>query len=161
MDGALTVGGALATLIQFLSTVIFTWVPALVTAVTQIGTGNAATGDPLGKITQPVSIPDVINYLQHIPTVGTYYDDLFTAWSLFAGFAILIALILAGLLVYITVRLEQVRAFEHKRFEAFAHTVAARDVCKYNQQLQVELRRKVRLEFPARFERFLDERFGI
>lgn len=130
MNGALTVGSALATLVQFLGALIFTWVPATVSAVTQIGTGNASTGDPLGKITTPVSIPDVINYLQHIPTVGSYYDYIFTAWSLFAGFAILIALIFMGLLIYITVRLEQVRAFERKRFAAFAHTVAAHDVSK-------------------------------
>lgn len=39
--------------------------------------------------------------------------------------------------------------------------VAAQDVCKYNQQLQIELGPKIRQEFPNRFEQFLNERFGI
>lgn len=130
MNGTETIGSAIATLVQFFSALFFTWVPAMVSSVTQIGVGDASTGSPLGKITQPVSVADVIGYLQSSPAVGSYYDNIFRAWSIFAGIAIFMALVFIALLIYVTVRLEQVRAFEKKRFEAFAHTVAARDVSK-------------------------------
>ena len=38
---------------------------------------------------------------------------------------------------------------------------AAEDVCKYNQQLLVELSTKIRSEFPQRFEKYINERFRI
>ena len=130
MNGALTVGTAIAQFVDFVATVVFTWVPATVSAVVQVGTGSTATGAPLEKITTPVSIPDIIAYLKGLPTVGTYYGEIFTAWSLFAGIAIFVGLVFIAFLIYIAVRLEQVRALERKRFESFSHTVAARDVPK-------------------------------
>jgi hypothetical protein len=42
-----------------------------------------------------------------------------------------------------------------------AFLAAAEETCKYNQQHLVEMRTKVRAEFPQRFENFINERFRI
>lgn len=71
-----------------------------------------------------------MDFFSQAPAVGSYYYDVLTAWSLFAVISLFISLLFMVLILYCFVQLRRVRAFETKRFETAAHTVAAKDVSK-------------------------------
>lgn len=122
------IGGALAWSLWFLGELVFKWIPG--TAVTFIGAGTPASGggEPiLRPITEPVSAPQVVEYLQSVTAPGVY-DEFFHDWSVFVALSLFISLLLSALIIYCAIRIFQVRQMERRRFSALQRTVAARDV---------------------------------
>lgn len=124
-------GGAFAWSLWFLGEIAFKWIPG--TIVTFVGQGTppppGESSPMLGPITQPVSAPQIVEYLQTASAPGTY-DQLFHRWSVFVAFSLFISLLLMALIIYCSIRIFQVRQMERKRFAAMQRTVASHDVPK-------------------------------
>ena len=124
-------GGAFAWAFWFLGEVAFKWIPSAV--VTFVGSGVPApaggTAPMLRPITEPVTAPQIVEYLQTASAPGVY-DTLFHRWSVFVALSLFISLLLAALIIYCAIRIFQVRQVERRRFAALQRTVAAHDVPK-------------------------------
>ena len=109
----------------------FKWVPGTVVTFVQTGVPGDSTQSSvlLRPITEPVTAPQVVEYLQYASSPGVY-DALFHRWSVFVAFSLFISLLLAALIIYCSIRIFQVRQMERKRFAAMQRTVASHDVPK-------------------------------
>lgn len=123
-----TLGGGLHDGLWWLADVAFRWIPATV----EVASGKAPFGPyPAfdGLVAQPVSITDLVNYLQTTGTGGTYSTfELY--WGIWVTLATIISLLAAAGIIYTNIRLSQLRRIEALRFEASAKPVAARDVSR-------------------------------
>ena len=126
-----TVGGSFAWALWFLGEVAFKWVPGAVATIA--GTGAATpSGVPTPMttvITDPVTAPQVVQYLQMASAPGAY-ESLFQRWSTFVAFSLLFSLCFAALAIYCSIRVFQMRQIERRKFAAAQRTVAAHDVPK-------------------------------
>ena len=115
----------------FLGEIAFKWVPGAVATIA--GTGAPpAPGMPTPVttiITQPVSAPQVVQYLQMASAPGAY-ESLFQRWSTFVASSLLFSLCLTALAIYCCIRVFQMRQIERRRFASVQNTVAAHDVPK-------------------------------
>ncbi len=131
MTSGVGLGGAFAWAFWFLGELAFKWVPGAV--VTFVGSGAPSpageTSPILGPITEPVTSPQIVEYLQTTSSPG-FYDTLFHRWSVFVAFSLFVSLLLAALIIYCSIRIFQVRQMERRRFAATQRTVAAHDVPK-------------------------------
>jgi hypothetical protein len=126
MAGADTLSGAIGNILWFFGDVAFTWVPATFAAVTGTAPG---VGSPLSPLSQPVSAPEALSYLQQASTPAAY-AALFRDWSELVALSIILSLLFGALIIYCALRILEVRRHERKRFEAVEHSVAAHDVPK-------------------------------
>lgn len=126
-----SLGGAFAWVFWFLGELAFKWVPGTVATFVQTGVpGDSAQSPVLFRpITEPVTAPQVVEYLQYASSPGVY-DTLFHRWSVFVAFSLFISLLLAALIIYCSIRIFQVRQMERRRFAAMQRTVASHDVPK-------------------------------
>ncbi len=124
-------GSAFAWVFWFLGELAFKWVPGTVVTFVQTGVPGDSTQSSvlLRPITEPVTAPQVVEYLQYASSPGVY-DALFHRWSVFVAFSLFISLLLAALIIYCSIRIFQVRQMERKRFAAMQRTVASHDVPK-------------------------------
>lgn len=125
------VGNAFVWSLWFLGELIFKWIPGAV--VTFIGSGvpggEGEASPILRPITEPVTGPQVVEYLQTASAPGVY-DSLFYDWSVFVALSLFTSLLFAALIIYCSIRIFQVRQMERRRFSALQRTVAAHDVPK-------------------------------
>ncbi len=126
-----TTGGSMGWALWFIGEVAFKWIPGAVVTV-------AGTGAPLPEgvaspvttvITQPVSAPEIVQYLQLASAPGVY-ETLFQKWSVFVAISLLVSLCLAAIIIYCGIRVFQIRQIERRRFAAAQNTVVAHDVPK-------------------------------
>jgi cell division protein FtsL len=112
---------------QFFAQVAFQWVPATLSTLKNTGTpaGVVYPQPPLGP--NPVTAPQMADYLQGVSTPGTY-DFLSREWGIFVALSLFISLLLLTLIVYCVIRILQIRHHEHLRFAAAQQTVTAHDV---------------------------------
>lgn len=124
-------GSAFAWAFWFLGEIAFKWIPGAVATFAGQGAppGGGEMAPILRPITEPVTAPQVVEYLQTASAPGLY-DQLFQRWSVFVALSLLISLLLAALIIYGSVRIFQVRQMERRRFAALQRTVAAHDVPK-------------------------------
>lgn len=123
-----TVGGSLSWALWFLGELVFKWVPGAVVATT--GTAPAvANVPPPTAITEPVSAPQVVDYLQTASAPGVY-DSLFQAWSTFVALSILFTIGMSAIIIYCSIRMFQIRQTERRKFAALQNTVKAQDAPK-------------------------------
>jgi hypothetical protein len=125
-----SIGDAFAWAFWFLGEVAFKWIPG--TAVTIAGTGTPPPpGTPpaptLMPIQNPVTVPQVVDYLQTASAPGVY-DSLFHNWSVFVAVSLFVSLLMGALVIYCIIRIQQIRYHERRKFEAAAHTVVAHDI---------------------------------
>ena len=114
----------------YLGEVAFKWIPGAV--MTIAGTGVQPESGPspiITPITQPVSAPEVVQYLQMASAPGAY-ERLFQQWSTFVALSLLISLCLGALCIYCAIRVFQIRQLERRKFAAAQRTVASHDVPK-------------------------------
>ena len=123
-----TPAGSLAWALWFFGEIAFKWVPGAVVSVT--GTAPAAaTVPPPTAILQPVTAPQVVDYLQTASAPGVY-DNIFHAWSTFVALSILVTLGFMAVVVYCSIRMFQIRQMERRRFAALQNPIKAHDVPK-------------------------------
>jgi len=130
MPSDATLPGAFGWILWYVGEVAFRWVPGFVISLAggqpQDTTVPAA---PPPTITQPVSVQDVIQFLQNNSVPGAY-DQLYSDWNIFVVISLTLSLIFAAIVVYSVTRLFQLRQAEYKYFQAMAHSVAAQDLPK-------------------------------
>lgn len=131
MDPTPTVGSSFAWAFWFLGELAFKWVPGTVATIT--GTGVApATGiaaPSASVVASPVTVPQAVEYLQSASALGVW-DDLFYHWSVFVAISLFVSLLLAALIIYCAIRIQQIRYHERRAFAAASHTVVMQDVPK-------------------------------
>ncbi len=129
MDPGTSIGGSLGWALWYIGEIAFKWVPGAVVAT--VGTAPAAADlpPPPSAITAPISVQQVVDYLQTASAPGVY-DQLYQGWSTFVAFSILMTLAFMAIVVYASIRMFQIRQMERRRFAAAQHTVASRDVPK-------------------------------
>lgn len=122
-------GGTIGWGLWFLSEVAFKWIPGAVSSAA--GTGvPPPVGTPIVTApTEPVTAPQVVQYLQTASAPGAY-DALYRGWSSYVAFSMLVSLALIALIAYCSIRMFQIRQIERRRFAAAQQTVAAQDVPK-------------------------------
>lgn len=123
-----TIGGSIGWALWYVSEIAFKWVPGAV--VSTVGTSPVPVDAPAPTtLSQPVTAPQVVQYLQTASAPGVY-DNLFHAWSSFVAFSTLATLGFLAIVVYTCVRVFQIRQMERRRVEAAQHTVASHDIPK-------------------------------
>jgi len=130
MPSDTTLPGALGWTLWYIGEVAFKWVPGF--AVSLAGgqsPDTSAYAAPTPTITQPVSVQDVVAFLQNNSAPGVY-DQLYHDWNVLVIFSLTVSLILAAWLIYSVTRVFQLRQAEFRHFQAVAHTVAAQDIPK-------------------------------
>lgn len=126
-DGAFE--GGVQWSLHLLTDVIFRWIPGTVEVVSGGVPYPEATRPILTPFTEPVTTTDLVLFLQSSSASGAY-DALYHYWGVWVALVIMLSLLLMAGIIYCIVRILQVRATEQKRFEAAAHSVAAKDVSK-------------------------------
>ena len=120
--------GALGWIFWYVSELATKWVPGIVVSMTGAQDPSNSiipTAPPL--ITSPVTVVDVVHFLQTSSAPGVY-DSLYQNWEILIGVSVLISLISGASLIYSMTRVFQIRRTEYKHFEAMTHTVTAHDV---------------------------------
>lgn len=124
-----SVTDAFAWAFQNIGEILFNWVPA--TVITAAGHG---TPPPPGlpapvveQIPNAVTVPEAIQFLQTASAPGVF-DTLYYRWSVFVALSMFVSLLLATLIIYCIVRLQQIRYVERQRFAAAQRTVSSRDI---------------------------------
>lgn len=113
---------------DFLSHVTFEWIPSIV--ITMASTGNPPTGvEYYGAPYGPATVRDALEYV-HTASAAGVYETFSYYWSLFSALSLFISLLLAILVAYCIIRIEQIRKHEREKLAAAAHPVAARDVSR-------------------------------
>lgn len=127
----MSLGGALGWVLWFSSEIVFKWIPGTVLTITSVGDPNAGISaiPEFGPIMQPVSAPEAAAYFSRSFTPGTY-EAFYHNWVLFVAVSLSLSFLFGALVIYCAVRILQIRSHEQKRFEAAAHTIAARDVSR-------------------------------
>ena len=124
--------GSVPWAIWFLGEIAFKWVPGAAISIVETNvSGIPGAPTPPSALMNPVTAPQVVQYLQLASAPGAY-ENLFNIWSTFVAFSLLMTLGLAALVIYCTVRMFQVRQMDTRRFAALQQTVAAHDVPKTN-----------------------------
>jgi hypothetical protein len=98
--------------------------------ITITNTNNPPTGvvyysAPYG----PATAQQAIDYI-HTASDSGIYQTFSGYWAVYTAFSLFISLLLAILIVYCIIRIEQIRKHERQQFEAAARPVAARDVSR-------------------------------
>ena len=131
MEPAPTIGSSFVWAFWFLGEVAFKWVPG--TVATIAGTGvpdpSGAPTIPAGALANPVTVPEGVRYLQTASAPGVW-DRLFHDWSVFVAMSLFGSLLLAALIIYCIIRIQQIRYHERRAFAAAAHSVVVQDVPK-------------------------------
>lgn len=121
MSGDPSLSGALGYFLWFLGELAFKWVPGIAVSV---ATNTEISAPP---ITQPVSAPQVAQFLQTSSAPGVY-DQLFSAWKGLIGISTFVSLMFAALLVYSFIRITQHRRHYFRHLEAMQRSVAVADI---------------------------------
>lgn len=124
-------GSAFVWSFWFLGEIVFKWIPGAVVTFAGKGVppGPGEVAPILRPVTEPVTAPQIVEYLQTASAPGVY-DTLFERWSVFVALSLFVSLLLAALIIYCSIRIFQVRQMERRRFAALQRTVAAHDVPK-------------------------------
>jgi hypothetical protein len=124
-----TLGWTIGQALWLSGEIAFKWIPGTLIALT--GYHNPALGDPLPlqSITSPVTITDVATYVASVAP-PSIYSDLYHQWGLFTALSMVVCLLFAAILIYATVRIQQIRHLEHLKYTTAAQTVTTRDVPK-------------------------------
>ncbi|MEN9561315.1 MAG: hypothetical protein RIQ56_588 [Candidatus Parcubacteria bacterium] len=131
MGDTATIAESTGYFLWFLSEIFFKWVPGVVVSMIG-GTGETNTVSQLSSmpiITEPVSVPQTVAFLQANTPPGLY-DNLYTIWADFVIISMMLSLTFGAIAIYSLVRLVQIRRAEYRHFEALQHTVAAEDTPK-------------------------------
>ena len=128
-----TLGGSFAWALWFLGELAFKWVPGTVATAVNSGVSSvsyapSATSSP-ALIATPVTLPQAVEYLQMSSAPGVW-DTLFYHWSVYVAASLFASLLLVALIIYCTIRIQQIRYHERRAFAAAAHTIVAQDVPK-------------------------------
>jgi len=131
MDSVPTIGGSFAWAFWFLGELAFKWVPGTVVTLTETGVSSAkgAAAPSVHLISNPVTVPQAIEYLQQISVPGVW-DDLFYHWGVFVAISLFTSLLLVALIIYCAIRILQIRTMERHAFATASRTVIAEDVPK-------------------------------
>ena len=125
-----TIGQATGYFLWFLGDLVFKWVPGVVASLTgQGGTDTMTQAPSMPIITDPVTVPQTVNFLQTYSVPGAY-EQLYTYWTDWVIISIMLSLIFGASVIYSLVRIVQIRRSEYRHFEAMQHTVAAKDIPK-------------------------------
>jgi FlaA1/EpsC-like NDP-sugar epimerase len=113
---------------QFVGEILFQWVPS--TIITIAYTGHPPQGveyysAPYG----PATAHDAIMYVQTASAPGVY-ETFVRFWSFYTAISLFVSLLLAMVIIYCIIRIEQIRKHERMKVEATAHPVAARDISR-------------------------------
>jgi hypothetical protein len=125
-----TLPGAIGWTLWYAGEIAFKWVPGF--AISLMGSESSGAVTPLSSpptITQPVSVTDVVHFLQANSAPGVY-EQIYQNWNIFVGISMALSFIFAAILIYSVTRLFQLRQEEYKHFQAHAHSVAHHDVPK-------------------------------
>lgn len=122
-----TVAGDLSSFLWFFGDVAFKWIPGTIVAISGMGdpavVGQAPT---IAPITAPVHTTDIAVYLATAGSSGAY-DTLYHNWSVFVALSTLVSLVLAAILIYAIIRIQQIRHMERQRLHAYQNTVKVAD----------------------------------
>ena len=124
-----TIGEATGYFLWVLGDIMFKWVPGIVASMTGVSpvTDGLAQAPSMPMITDPVSLPKTVDFLQTYTAPGIY-DKLYEYWTDWVIIAIILCLIFATSIIYTLMRIVQIRRAEYRHFEAMQHTVAAHDI---------------------------------
>lgn len=122
-------GGGVSWSLHMLTDIAFRWIPGAVEVISGGVPYPEATRPILTPITEPVTTADVALFLQTSSASGAY-DKLYHYWGVWVALVVMMTLLFMAAIIYCIVRILQVRGTELKRFEAAAHSVAAKDVSK-------------------------------
>jgi hypothetical protein len=129
MDGDVSVGGALSSLVWLATEIVFKWIPG--TAISVVGSGNTeATSTALfrGVISEPVTVDALVRFLDANTVGGS--AGLFREWSAFVALSIFVSLVLAAGVVYCALRIREIRRREALELKAAVEPVKAQDVSR-------------------------------
>lgn len=123
-----TIKTGFGVIFDFLSHVAFQWVPA--TMITIANTNNPPLGvayypAPYG----PATAQQAIDYVYTASYSGTF-ETFARYWSVYTALSFFLSLLLAILITYCIIRIEQIRKHERMQYETAAHPVAARDISR-------------------------------
>jgi hypothetical protein len=128
VDQTPTIATGFGVIFEFLTAVAFQWIPSVL--ITIANTGNPPAGveyyaAPYG----PATAQEAIDYVHNASAAGIY-EQFAYLWSVYTAFALFVSLLLAILIVYCIIRIEQIRAKERMQFSAAAHPIVAHDVSR-------------------------------
>lgn len=128
MEGDPSISGGFFWALRVMSDIALRWIPGTVEVV--VGTAGPGYSSPTvieKPITEPITTGDVVDFLQASASQGAY-DQLYHNWSILVAVALILSLLSLAALIYCLMRVMQIRQHEAEKFQAAAHTVAARDV---------------------------------
>src|SRR3989344_3486923 len=130
MNGGPTLGESIASALQFLSDVVFSWVPNVIATVSNSIEQGTGTSTPVwGPLARPISASSFPGFLEQVSTPGVY-DSLVEGWYGFVLFSLAFSFPFLAVAAYTLVRVFLLRRHERRMLHAAQHPVAARDVPK-------------------------------
>ncbi len=130
MNGEQTIGQSIASAFDFFGSVIFTWVPNVISSVFETVNSSARTTTSVpGPFTQPISASDFPGFLKDVAAPGVY-DSLAQGWYVFVLLSLTLSLPFIAVAVYCSLRVFLLRQHERRMFHAAGRPVATRDVPK-------------------------------
>jgi hypothetical protein len=129
MQPETTLPGSIGWVFWYAGELAFKWVPGFVVALAGAqGSGTPQSApSPAPVITEPVSVLDVVRFMQLNSAPGVY-DQLYHDWNILVGVSIALSLVLGAITVYSVMRTFQIRQAEYKHYLAVSKSVASKDV---------------------------------
>lgn len=129
MEGDPTVSGGIFWALRFMSDIAFRWIPGTVQVVVGTVPNTGDVPPPVRAITEPITTTDVALFLQTSASAEAY-NSLYHYWTLWIAIVAMGTLLLSAAIIYCWLRIMQVRRNERAKWQAAAHTVAAKDIPK-------------------------------
>lgn len=129
MPDSPTIGEATGYTLYVLGDILFKWVPGMVASMTGVTPASftGTTPPAMPVITEPVSFPHTVDFLQTYTAPGVY-DKLYEYWTDWVIISLILSLLFATSIIYTLTRIVQIRRAEYRHFEAMQHSVIAGDV---------------------------------
>lgn len=118
MPSDISVPQAAGGFLWLLGELMFKWVPGM--ALSLFSESDAVAGAQLPPITESVTVPQVVDFLQ-VSTAPGVYDSLVAGWGVFVAFSTFFSLVFGAFLVYNVIRIFQHRRAHYQHLEHVRH----------------------------------------
>ncbi len=123
-----TITTGFSVVFDFFTTIAFTWIPS--TIVTILYTGNPPRGVEYYPASYgPATLQDALTYV-HTASAPEMLRAFSEAWSVFTALSLFVSILLAILVAYCIIRIEQIRKHEREQVDSAMRPVASRDVSR-------------------------------
>src|SRR3989344_1883481 len=108
MGGEISLGDALAKMFWFMGELAFKFIPGTVASIAGIdGSGTGPIPAGFSTITEPVTVANVVSFLEKTATLEQYASTVHT-WNIFVTFSMAISLLLSTGVIYCIIRIRQI-----------------------------------------------------